>query len=302
MKRYFISSIIFLIVFLITFNSCKKSLEDEQENIDDKKIESYISNKKWNYTKVDGVYKVTRTESNKYQVAIGDTISFWFTGYDLSNKVFETNIKSEAKANKLDTTTRDFNPIVSIVGKGSFIKGVDLGLSQLREGEKATLLFPSTLGFGNNAIGPLDQWSPLAYDVNVISISNSKIRKEKLYISSLNLEVEGFKEDTSGLYYKELNLEPNLFPTLTDTIYGWYKGTLPDGTIFDNVDVAFEIINLSNKNLPLGLRLGYTLTNVGTTNHLVVPSYLGYGKEGKGIVEPYQTLFYEIRVDSIKNK
>jgi len=296
----FYTSLLLLFILSFGLTSCKKSLEDEKAYAEDKKIETYINSKGWKYTKTDGVYHVTRVPSYNYQVAEGDNVSFLFKGYTLGGIVFETNIKSEAIIAKLDTNTRSFEPISTVVGNEDLIKGIDLGLQQVNQGEEATLLFPSTLGFGNNSIGPIGHWTTLAYDIKVLSISSPLISEEKNYITSLNLENAGYSKDISGLYFKYLILGAGSSPTLNDTIYGWYNRTLADGTIVEDLRNDNPEIVLSKSAIPIGVRLGFTLTHEGGSSDLVVVSYLGYGISGNGLVKPYQTLFYQVHLDSIK--
>ena len=89
-------------------------------------------------------------------------------------------------------------------------------------------------------------------------------------------------------------------PTIEDTIYGWYKGMLFDGTIIDELSTENKQIVLSAEDIPEGVRLGFLLTKQGGTTSLVLPSYLGFGNQGNELVKPYQTIKYDIRLDSIK--
>jgi FKBP-type peptidyl-prolyl cis-trans isomerase len=293
--------LILLVTFSLALNSCNKTLQEEKGYAEDRNIESFIKQKSWTYSKVDGIYHVTRVPSYGYHVELGDSISFLFKGYTIAKKdTFDTNIRSVAISSKLDTNTHSFDPIVAIAGQTNLVKGVKFGLLQLWEGEDATLLFPSTLGFGNNAIGPVGQWSSLAYDIKLLSVSNTFIRQEKEYINSLSLEGSGYSKDISGLYYKYIILGAGSFPTLQDSIYGWYEGTLPDGTIIKDLRNNVQPIVLSENDLPIGVRLGFALTKVGGSTNLTIPSFLGYGNVGQNSVKPYQTVFYKIRLDSIK--
>lgn len=291
---------IFFVICL--FSSCKKNLEEERTIQENRSIESFIAANKWtNYNKVDGLYHVIRTSSYGYQVLIGDTVEFNYKGYTLDGKVFDTNVKSIAKAAKLDTTIRSFNPIVTIVGRGKLIDGLDEGLQQVREGEFATILFSSSYGYGSQAIGSIKPWSPVAYDLlEIIRVNSPSIQKERDFIKSLNLAANGFSEDKSGLFYKKILLGSGSTPTINDTIYGWYKGTLPNGTVIDEMDTENKQIILSAENVPLGVKLGFLLTSKAGVTDLVLPSYLGFGNNGNKLVEPYQTLNYRIRLDSIK--
>ena len=296
-----LSPSLFYITFsLIVLTSCKKALEEEKVYSENKSIEDFLQTKKWEYTNVDGVYHAVRKIGYGYQVAYGDTVTFWYKGYTLSGKVFETNIDSVAKSAKLDTTIRSFDPLVVIAGKSNLISGLDKGLLLSNENEEATILFSSDFGFGNNAIGPVKPWSPLAYNIQIRKLNGVNIEKEKAFIENLDLLNSGFK-DTLGMYYKFLLLGSNSIPIATDTIWGWYKGTLPDGTVIKDLGDGDQKIALSDVNIPVGVRLGFRKTKKGGLTSLVLPSYMGFGIKGeRGGVGPYQTLFYQIRLDSIK--
>jgi len=296
LTQYFL----FIIFGSVGFNACNKSLEEERVYTQDKTIESYILKKSWEFTKVEGVYHIINTPSFGYQVAVGDTVTFWYTAYTLDGNVFDTNIQSVAETANLDTNVRSFEPIVTIAGKGKLISGLDEGMLLLRDGEQATILFPSSLGFGSNAIGPVEEWSPLAYSIELIKVNGANIQDENAYFENLALVDEGFTKDTSGLYLKYLLLGSESEPTVTDTIWGWCKGTLPDGTVIEDFGDENQQIILSNEDIPEGVRLGFLLTKKGGLTELVIPSFLGFGNSGLGDVEPYQTLLYQIRFDSIK--
>jgi FKBP-type peptidyl-prolyl cis-trans isomerase len=300
-KQALIPYLFYLLLSVVAFTSCNKTLEEERNYDEKDNIETYITKKSWEYNLVGDVYHVVRIPSYGYQVAVGDTVTFWYAGYTLDGVVFDTNVKSVAKSNKLDTVIRSFEPLVTVAGRGVLIGGLDEGLLLVCDQEGATILFPSSLGFGKDAIGPIEQWSPLAYNVQITKVNGVGIQKEKLYLAELNPTGSGYTLDTSGLYYKFSMEGSGSIPVKTDTIYGWYKGTLPDGTVVKDLGEGNQQFVLSNINIPAGIRLGFMLTKVGGTTDLVLPSYLAYGNEGvKGVVEPYQTLFFQIRLDSIK--
>ena len=293
---YFIS---FVFCFS-TFISCKKTLEEERTYSEIKSIESYIQSKKWNSTNSNGIYHVVRESSYGYRISEGDTVSFYYKGYTLNGKVFDTNIKSEAILAKLDTNVRSLKPIITIAGSGNLISGLDKGLLLLNDKEKATLLFTSSQGYGSNILGPINQWSPVAFDIEILKVNSINIQKENSFIANLNLIGNGFTKDISGLYYKFLLLGVDSKPSVNDTIWGWFKGSLPDGTVIEDVGTGNTQIILSSESIPEGVRLGFLLTQKGGITDLVSPSYLGFGNKGSGIIKPYQTLIYKIRLDSIK--
>ncbi len=293
--------IVLVLIILMNLSSCKKALEDEQASNESKRIESFISINKWTYTKVDGVYLIAREPSFGYQAAKGDTIKFWYVGYTLDGLVFETNVIEVARKANLDTLVRTFEPLKILAGKSKLIEGLEKGLLLLNEKEIATIIFPSTMAYGEKSMGLIAPNSPVAFDIELISVNSAKIQEEISYISALNLVSNGFAEDSkSGLFYKFNPEGTGLLPTVRDTIYGWYKGTLFDGTVFDEVASSNKMIVLSSKELLDGVRQGFLLTKKGGLTELVLPSYLGFGNKGNLIVKPYETIKYQIRLDSIK--
>ncbi len=295
---------LYSLIFFIGFVSCEKSIEEERTYSEDTRIESYIKEiikgKSWVYSKVDGVYHIEKNKIFGYQVNNGDTVTFWYKGYTLEGKVFDTNIKAEAKKAKLDTIIHSFEPLIVIAGKKSLIDGLDNGLLLLHERELTSVIFPSALGFKGDIVGPILPWSPLAYDIEIIKVTGDDIKKEKLYMEGLNLVGNGYTQDSTGLFYKFITLGSNFTPTINDTIYGWYKGSLPDGTVIRDLGNGNQQIVLSNSDIPEGVKYGFMLAKVGSFADLVIPSFLGFGNKGLGIVGPYQTTFYQIRLDSIK--
>lgn len=301
MKSYLCLPFLLFIVN-VPLMSCKKTLEDERAGNESKVIESFISKKKWSYTKENGLYHIAHNTNFGYHVAKGDTIRFNFKAYTLSGLIFETNIKGEAKKAGLDTTVRTFEPLKIIAGGSSLIEGLEDGLLLLKENDSATIILPSTKGYGDNAVGPVEPNSPIAFDIKLISVNNAQIEQEKSYISSLNLTGSGYACDAiSGLYYKfSPEGEGVITPTLKDTIYCWYKGTLFDGTVIEEVKSDNIMVILSSTRLRDGLKQGFLKTKKGGITDLVLPSYLGFGNNGNDMVSPYETLKYQIRLDSIK--
>jgi len=306
MRRMKINLWLLFLIFIINIPlvSCNKALDDEQASNESRVIESFISKNNWSYTKENGIYRVVHNTNFGYHAAEGDTIKFNFKAYTLDGLVFETNIKAEAKKAGLDTTVRSFEPLKTIAGRSSLIQGLKDGLLLLNENDSATIIFPSTKGYGDIAVGPVEPNSPIAFDIKLISVNNAQIEQEKSYISSLNLSAYGFVTDPiSGLFYK-FNPEGSgtELPAKKDTIYGWYKGTLINGAVIDEVETSNKMIVLSSKELLDGVLLGFLLTKKGGCTELYLPSYLGYGIKGFGVVKSYETIRYQLRLDSIKKQ
>ncbi|KAB2867293.1 MAG: FKBP-type peptidyl-prolyl cis-trans isomerase [Bacteroidales bacterium] len=300
MTRFFsfLYSLVFVPIVFVMF-SCDNSLEDDKRFAEEKKIESYIAAKKWKYTKSQGVYHIVIEPSYGYEVNVDDTVKFWFKGYTPQTQplVFDTNIKSEAITASLDTNIRSFEPISVIVGKTDLITGLERGLLSTRLNQKSTIIFTSDLGFKSQIIGPLSAWSPLAYDIQIIYVNGKGIQAEKELLSTLSLS--GYNQFNSGLYFKTLVNNTAVFPSSSSIVYGWYKCTLPDGTLVEEVTTENKEIDLAD-NILGALKVGFTLISEEGSAEFVAPSPMCFGKNGNTIVAPYQPLVFSVRLDSIK--
>jgi len=288
-----------LLGFLPIITSCDNSLENDKRYEEEKSIESYINSKKWTYTKGNDVYHVAQSQSYGYEVNYGDTILFWYKGYTVKSPVlvFDTNIKSAAIEAKLDTVVRKFEPVRAVVGSTPLLKGLNYGLLLCRENQKATILFPSNLGYGDSYVGPVMPWSPLAFDVEVIYLNGPGKTNEQIMLNSINLT--GYTLHSSGLYYKQIVDTGLTRPTETDKVFGSYTVKLISGQEVETYSTSTDPINLSGVSLH-AVRIGFTLASVGGTINIIAPSPLAYGKNGNRKVAPYTPVEITIKLDSIK--
>ena len=59
-------------------------------------------------------------------------------------------------------------------GKGMVLRGLEEGIGLMRVGEKARLVLPYTLAYGENPYGNIPAYSNLVFDVELIDIIDSK--------------------------------------------------------------------------------------------------------------------------------
>jgi FKBP-type peptidyl-prolyl cis-trans isomerase len=62
----------------------------------------------------------------------------------------------------------------AVLGQGKYVKGFEEGLSKLKVGEKATIIFPSSLGYGKQGVVNSNRYvitpyAPLRFDLEVLS-------------------------------------------------------------------------------------------------------------------------------------
>ncbi|HBI82008.1 MAG TPA: hypothetical protein DDY04_08730 [Bacteroidales bacterium] len=281
--------------------SCDNSLETDKRAQEDKSIESYISSKGWSYTKDNGVYHVAQTKSYGYEVNHGDTILFWYKGYTTKSpqQIFDTNIKSVAIEAKLDTVVRKFEPVKAIVGATPLLSGLSNGLLLCRENQVATILFPSNFGYADNHIGPIEPWSSLAFDIEIIYLNGpGKVTEQELFGT---LDLTGYSLHSSGLYYKHVIDTGQTYPADTSMVYGSYTVKQINGNEVESYSTSSEPLDLSTVTFE-AIRIGFSLTSVSGIISIIAPSPLAYGKKGTALVAPYTPVEITIKLDSIKTR
>lgn len=128
------------------------------------------------------------------------------------------------------------------------------------------------------------------------------IEAEQAFLKE-NGEKEGVVTTATGLQYKITKEGNGPKPSLYDTVEVLYKGTLLDGSVFD------ETIGTETRKFVLGQVIpawneGLALMNEGSKATLYAPSELAYGAYGAGEqIKPYTMLVFDVElVKVIKGK
>jgi peptidylprolyl isomerase len=102
--------------------------------------------------------KLNTTEGT--QAVAGSTVGVHYTGYLEDGSIFDSSIERG-------------EPIKFPLGQGRVIPGWDEGISKLRIGEKARLIIPHQLGYGENGYPPvIPAKATLIFDVELMEVLN----------------------------------------------------------------------------------------------------------------------------------
>ena len=113
----------------------------------------------------------------------------------------------------------------------------------------------------------------------------------------------GFSKTDSGLRYQILQEGAGAKAEKGKTVSVHYKGSLPDGTVFDssykrNAPIDFP---LGQGQVIAGWDEGISLLKVGDKARFVIPSHLGYGAQGAGgVIPPNATLVFDVELMDVK--
>lgn len=102
-----------------------------------------------------GIIKVQNTDGP--MASSGNIVTVHYTGYLENGEVFDSSIEAG-------------KPISFELGKGQVIKGWDEGLQMMRKGEKARLVIPYQLAYGESGAGPIPPKAQLIFDVHLVDI------------------------------------------------------------------------------------------------------------------------------------
>jgi FKBP-type peptidyl-prolyl cis-trans isomerase FkpA len=131
----------------------------------------------------------------------------------------------------------------------------------------------------------------------------------KKYIADHNINQT---PTASGLYFIQATDTTGLSPTIDDVIEFEYTGKLVDGRVFGTTDsalakekdiyykdVVYGPVRLILAYSIAGLQEGFQLMQEGEKATMILPSDIAYGANSIGIIEPYNTLIFDIHLQHV---
>ena len=237
------------------------------------------------YTTASGLKYTFSQLGTGAEAMAGATVSVHYIGRLADGKTFDSS--------------RDRNkPFSFKLGAGQVIKGWDEGLALMHVGDRATLIIPPQLGYGDRDMGSIPPKSTLYFDVELLDVKES--------VKPWVLKNHDTLSTASGLKYivVEKSKDPNAaIAEKGKMVSVHYTGFLLDGKIFDSSVERGDPISfpLGQGQVIKGWDEGIALMHVGDKLRLVIPSYLGYGAQGAGgIIPPNATLCFDVELVSVK--
>lgn len=117
-----------------------------------------------------------------------------------------------------------------------------------------------------------------------------------------NKAKDGFKVTETGLQYRVLQQgKGTRHPTWASIVQVHYRGSLTDGTVFDENKASEPPVEFEAGGVIKGWQEALQLMVEGDTFQLVIPSGLGYGCRGKGAkIKGDQVLLFDVELLKIK--
>ena len=229
------------------------------------------------------------------------------------NVVYETYIESVARDIRQYDESAMYGPYKMY--NGTNVPGLNEGLSMMREGGKATMLFTSELGFGSKNSGSVGAYRSLKYEVELLEViggmeeidayEQARIDNYLDTVAQYDTVYDASTEKAIS-YILDVTTDGPLVG-LDSAISVSYKGYLMDGRIFDERTAEDPWIFKPNT-VEWAARWDLVLTRLheGEKVRMIFPYQLGYGEVGeytnRGNVKipPFETLIFDLEVLSVE--
>lgn len=132
----------------------------------------------------------------------------------------------------------------------------------------------------------------------VKKIKEDNIAEAKKLLAE-NAKKDGVKTTKSGLQYRVIKAGTGKKPTADDTVRVNYKGTLADGTVFDDSSTAGQPVEFPLSAVISGWTEGLQLMPLGSTYEFVIPAELAYGDMAQPGIGPSRALIFEVELVAI---
>jgi FKBP-type peptidyl-prolyl cis-trans isomerase FkpA len=123
-----------------------------------------------------------------------------------------------------------------------------------------------------------------------VVVPGSELLEIESYLSKNNI-TDAIKSD-KGFYYKIVTAGTGATPTVCSNVTIYYKGSLLNGTVFDQTGTAAATFPLAQ--LIAGWQLALPLIKTGGKIILYLPPSLGYGNQSAGQIPAGSSLIFEI--------
>jgi FKBP-type peptidyl-prolyl cis-trans isomerase len=217
--------------------------------------------------------------------------------------------KTPAKKPVTKKTTAPTSTLKNLTDSASYAIGLSVANFYNQQGLKSinTAMVSKAISDVYNKKKPLIDETQ-ANEVIMSCMNEAQMAKSKPIVSAgeeflrKNRANPSVKTTTSGLQYEVVKEGTGPKPSATDTVTVHYRGTLIDGTEFDNSYTRGEPATFPLNRVIPGWTEGVQLMSTGSKYKLYIPYQLGYGLNGQGPIPPGSVLVFEVELISIAGK
>lgn len=153
----------------------QRAMAELRKNEEPQALAKYLEDNKINVKPTaSGLYYVEKTKGKGPKPGKGSMVRVNYTGRLLDGSIFDTSDEAAAKQAGVFDARRPYEPIEFPLGEGQVIPGWDEGLALMSAGTKALLIIPSAIAYGEHGAGPIPPYSPLVFEVELVSFTPAK--------------------------------------------------------------------------------------------------------------------------------
>ncbi len=161
-------------------------------------------------------------------------------------------------------------PVQLLLGFQRVIEGIDKGMRGMRVGGRRRITIPPRMGYGAMRQGNIPPNATLVFEVDLLNLQRFIIEDQQLGTG-----------DSARV---------------NSTVSVRYTGRLTNGRIFDQSgDMPFRF-TIGRGQVIQGWEQGIFGMRVGGKRRLTIPSELGYGARGQGVIPPNATLIFDVEL------
>lgn len=202
-------------------------------------------------------------------------------------------IASLPDGTELANTYTNNQPVTAVWGANRLLPGWEEGIGLMNVGDKAKLVLPPALAFGEAGSGAIPPNSQIVLEVELLSATPAPVPTV--------VDAENMTKTASGLEYFDITQGDGLEAAKNSTVATQF-------TMWVKKDAGYEYIDQSNSSAPVsfvvgrgdtvfpGWEEGVTGMKVGGKRLLVIPATLGLGEQGNGVIPPNSVLVMEIEL------
>jgi FKBP-type peptidyl-prolyl cis-trans isomerase len=281
--------------------ACLKEPENEADKYareNEQQIQNFLADSSYQAQQTtSGVYYFkTRENASGIQPQTGSQVYVHYQGRRLTDNVL------------FDESSRAANrPLVFALNGGGVIPGFNEGIGVLREGERAKLLIPSSLGYGYRPLQNIPAYTVLKFDVELMTVRSEDQALRVFATDTLKLDPALLMpvETAPGTYYAKVQEGPGLAVENGKKVSYKYRGRFVDGRQFIPANTANEITVGAGSDLK-GVEAAIRMMKQGEKGVIFIPSSQAYGERGATnsqgalVIPGYTPLIYDIEIVSIK--
>jgi FKBP-type peptidyl-prolyl cis-trans isomerase len=313
MMRFFV--IIIVLAAMVSTTGCEEEINlDSFIAEEERYFHLYMDA---NYPEVEptetGLYFIEYEEGEGLTPDSGDYVLVNYYAYTIPDEtVVDTYDEEWARDHNLYNSKVLYGPYK--YQHGTEMEGMREGLSLMKEGGIARLIFKSDLGYGSAGLGNIGRFESLMYDIELVEVIKDPVEREQEQINAFLADHPTAypvrdKETGVTMYYIPGVAGDSAQIAEGNSIDVYYTGRLLDGRVFDSNEgssTGFNV-NVGEGEVIPGWDIGLKWFRYGGTGQLLIPHQLAYGAEGtkvdntnKTSVPPYEALLFDIRIPKPK--